>query len=100
MPLTRDTVLDLLRRSRQELCRNNNVIAFREITQCATDILLAGAALVSDSGVVKIHAQLQTALDDLSCMLLVYRPAVLTSLRIAEAHAAHADTGYIQIRIT
>ena len=66
-----------------------------KITQGSSYILLTGATLIGDSRVIKVDAQLQPTLDDLSRVFLVDGPAVLTPSGITEPHAAHADPGYI-----
>ena len=100
MLLSGNAVFDLVGRSRQELCRDYHIIALCKIPQSASDILLACTALVSDSSIIKVYAQIQAAFDDLSCLFFADRPAVLTFCGITKAHTSHTDTGYIQIRIT
>ena len=78
MLLAADAAVDLLRRSRQEFGSDDHVPALGKVAQRPADILLAGAALIGDGGIVKIHAELQTLPDDLAAVFLVKRPAVLT----------------------
>ena len=98
MPLTRNTVLDLLRRARQKLGRHNDLLTLGKVAQRPADILLAAAALVGDGGIIEIHAERQAAFDDLSGVCFVDRPAVLPSLGVAKAHTSHANTGHVQVR--
>ena len=62
-------------------------------------LLLAGAVLVANGRVEKVHAQLQPPLDDFPGGSLVQGSAVLAGGGVAKAHAPHADAGHVQIGI-
>ena len=94
-----DARLDLVLRPGQELGGHHHLVPLRKVPQGAAHVLLAGAGLVGDGGVVEVDAQFQPAPYDLAAVFLVQRPAVLALPCVAEAHAAHADAGYRQIGV-
>ena len=97
MLLSADPSLDFLLRPRKKFCSKDNVLTLCIIPECPADILLAGTALIGNGRIIKINAQLQSPPYNLSGMLFIDRPAVLSPAGVTKAHTAHADTGYIQI---
>ena len=93
--LTADALFDLLLCPRKELGGNDHILTPREIPQRSANILLTGAALISDGRIIKINAEIQASLNDFSGMFLVDGPAVLAASGITESHTSHADPGYI-----
>ena len=91
---------DLLRRARQKFGGHHNAVPFREIFKRPAKILFAGAALVADGRIEKVHAKLQPPPDNLPGMLLVDGPAVLSVPRVAESHTSHTDAGHLQFGIS
>ena len=100
MGLGCDAGLHLLGRAGQELGGHHHLIPLCEILQRPAQVLLTGAALVGDGRVIEIDARLQTFFDDLSCVLLIDGPGVLSLSGVSKAHAPHADAGDIQIRVS
>ena len=97
MRLTADTCFNIRRRSRQKFCCNHNFITLCKIFERPADILLTCSRLVSYCGIVEIDTQFKPSLYDLTGMLLVYRPRMLTAACISESHTAHTDTGHFQV---
>ncbi len=95
--LAGDARLDLVLGAGQELGRHHHLIPLGEIPKRTAHVLLAGAGLVGDGGVIEIDPQLQAPPDDLPRMFLVQRPGVLPLAGVAKAHAAHADSGDVQL---
>ena len=95
MLLTADAAFDLFLCPGKEFGGNDHILAFCEVAERPADVLLACAALISDGCVVEVDAQIQSALNDLSCMFFIDGPAVLSASGISEAHASHADPGYV-----
>ena len=95
MLLPADAAFDLFLCPGKEFRGNDYIIAFCEVAKRPADILFACAALISDSRIVEVDAQIQSALNDLSCMFFIDGPAVLSASGISEAHASHADPGYV-----
>ena len=91
---------DLLRRARQKFGGHHNAVPFREIFKRPAKILFAGAALVADGRIEKVHAKLQPPPDNLPGILLVDGPAVLSVPRVAESHTSHTDAGHLQFGIS
>ena len=98
--LSGDPCLDLILCTGKKLGGDYHIFAFCEVLQSPSEILLACAALVGNGGVEEIDPQFQSAADYLPGVFLINCPGVLPLRGIAESHAAHADTGYGQIRIS
>ena len=97
MLLPADALCNLFLGTGKKLGGDHHIIPLREIPEGSAQELFAGAALVGDGRIIEVHAQFEPALYDLPGMLLIQRPAVLSSSRISETHASHADTGYRKI---
>jgi hypothetical protein len=54
-------VCNFLRAAREKFCCDNDFITFCKIVQRASQILLAGAALITGSGIKKVYTKFQTA---------------------------------------
>ena len=91
MLLTADTLLNLLRCPRKELCSHNHIVPPGHIPEGTAQILLTGAVLVTDGSIEEIYSLLQAVPDNLPGMLLVQSPAVLSPGGVTESHASHAD---------
>ena len=100
MLLTADTCIELIWCAGQKFSGNDYIFALCKVPERPAHILLTGTALISDGRIVEIDAEFQTAFDNVSGMFLIDSPPVLTSAGISKAHTAHADAGYVQIRIS
>lgn len=89
--LSEHTPGDFLLGAGEEFGGHHHVLPAREVPERPAQVLLAGAALVTDGGVKKVDAQIQPPTDDRPGVLLVQRPAVLAVFGVAEAHAPHTD---------
>ena len=98
--LPADALFDLLLRSRKELGGHHHVLPLRKVPQGPAQKLLAGAALIGYGRIKEVDARFQPPLDDLSGVLLVDGPAVLAASGVTKSHAAHADAGHVQVRIS
>ena len=100
MPLPRDARFDFRRRAGQEFCCYHDILTLCVIPDRPAEILLACAALIGDRRIKEIYAQFQASFYDFTGLFFIHRPSMLSVLRIAEAHTAHTDTGYLQIGIS
>ena len=100
MLLSGHACLDLFGRAGEEFCRHDYIVPPGKVFQCSSQVLLARPALVSNGSVKKVDAQVQPVLYDLAAVLFVQGPGMLSVRSISEAHASHADTGYVQVRIS
>ena len=86
-----------LRAPGRKLGGHHHRVPIRQIPRSPAQILLAGAALVGNSGVKKVDTQFQGPADNVPGGRLVHCPGVLAGCGVAEAHAPHADAGNGQI---
>ena len=97
--LAADPRFDLLIGTGEKLGGHHNLAPLGKIPECTAYILFTGAALVGDSGIEEVDAQLQPTLDDLPGMRFVNGPGVLAILSISKSHAAHTNAGDVQVGI-
>ena len=97
--LSGDTGSDFILGTGQKLCCHHHIFPPGEISQRTAKILFAGAALISDGCIEKVHSQLQPPPDHRPGMFFIQCPAVLAISGISKAHASHADAGNCKIRI-
>ena len=97
MLLAGDAAVNFFPGTGQKLGSNDHVIPFREIPNGPAQILLAGAALVSNRRIKEVDPQFQPAADNLPGMLFVQSPAVLAVSGIAKSHASHAHAGHLKL---
>ena len=91
MLLAADSRCDFVFRAGKKLRGHYHILPLGEVPEGPAQILLAGAVLIANGGVEKVHTQLQRPLDDPAGMLLVNGPGVLAIPGLAKAHTAQAD---------
>ena len=87
-----DSRLYLFRRARQKLRRDDHILTFGQCFERLPDILLAGAALISDRGIKEIDSLTQRLFQNVAGLIGIQCPAVLTLTGIAEAHTPQTDS--------
>ena len=92
MAADRDSRLNLFRRARQKLRRDDHVFTFGQCFKRPADILFAGAALICQCGIKEIDSLAQRLFQNVAGLIGIQCPAVLTLTGIAEAHTPQTDS--------